>query len=125
MKILFSVSSIRILFASQHNSVVYRGPGHNPVGALSVIALLGILIVQVSTGLVADPDYFVNVGPLASMIRSETNRTATQIHNLFALVILLFVLLHVGAIAFYKCYKGENLVLPMITGWKLVKKDRA
>ena len=100
-------------------------PGHNPVGALSVFALLGILFVQVSTGLFADPDDYVNVGPLASMVSSETNRTATQIHNLFASVILLFVLLHVGTIAFYKCYKGENLVTPMITGWKLVKKNRA
>ena len=100
-------------------------PGHNPVGALSVFALLATLVVKVSTGLFADPDDYVNVGPLASMVDSETNRTATQIHNLFALVILLLVLLHVEAIAFYKFYKGENLVRSMITGWKLVKKNRA
>ncbi|MEQ9694780.1 cytochrome b/b6 domain-containing protein [Shimia sp. SDUM112013] len=100
-------------------------PGHNPIGALSVFAILAILIAQVSTGLFADPDDYINVGPLADMVSSGTNRTATRLHNQMSTVILLLVLLHVAAILFYKRFKGENLVTPMITGWKLVRKDRS
>jgi cytochrome b len=99
-------------------------PGHNPLGALSVFALLIVLILQVTTGLVSDPDDYVNVGPLADMVSSETVRSATSLHNRLAPVILILVVLHLAAIAFYKRYKGENLVLPMITGWKLVRRDR-
>ena len=39
------------------------GGGHNPLGALAAFALLGILIAQVATGLMADPDDYINVGP--------------------------------------------------------------
>lgn len=100
-------------------------PGHNPVGALSVFALLAALILQVSTGLFADPDDYINVGPLADTVSSETNRFATKIHNRISWVILALVVLHISAILFYKRYKGENLVTPMITGWKLVRRDKA
>jgi cytochrome b len=33
------------------------------------------------------------------------------------------VVLHVGAILFYLLWKKENLVKPMITGWKWVKRN--
>lgn len=99
-------------------------PGHNPIGALSVFAMLAALIVQVSTGLFADPDDYINVGPLADMVSSEANRSATKLHHQMALLIAVFVVLHVAAIAFYKRFKGENLVTPMLTGWKLVRKDK-
>lgn len=99
-------------------------PGHNPVGALSVFAILAVLIVQTGTGLFADPDDYINVGPLANTVSSEANRTATFIHNRMAFAILALVILHIAAIAFYKRYKGENLVTPMITGWKLVRREK-
>ncbi len=97
-------------------------PGHNPVGALSVIAMLLALSVQVGTGLFADPDDFINVGPLADLVSSEANRTATRIHSQMAWGILALVVLHLAAILFYRVYKHEDLVRPMITGWKLVKR---
>lgn len=98
-------------------------PGHNPVGALSVFVLLGVLIAQVTTGLFADPDDYINVGPLADMVSREGTRLATKIHNTLAPVILALVVLHLAAIAFYKKYKREDLIRPMITGWKEVRKD--
>ncbi len=97
-------------------------PGHNPVGALSVFALLGALMVQVGTGLFADPDDYVNVGPLADQISSQGRRTATWLHNRMAWAVLALVALHLSAIVFYKTYKGENLIRPMITGWKHVRQ---
>ncbi|MCW8843195.1 MAG: cytochrome b/b6 domain-containing protein [Rhodobacteraceae bacterium] len=99
-------------------------PGHNPVGALSVFAILAVLIMQVSTGLFADPDDYINVGPFADLVSSKANRTATFLHNRIALAILILVILHIAAIVFYKRFKGEDLITPMFTGWKKVRRDQ-
>ena len=40
----------------------WRGVGHNPLGALSVFALLGILALQAATGLFSNDDIAIN-GP--------------------------------------------------------------
>ncbi len=99
-------------------------PGHNPVGALSVFALLAILIFQVTTGLFSDPEDYINVGPLAGQVSSDMNRLATGWHYRGGFVILALVAGHLGAIVFYKLWKREDLIRPMITGWKAVRKDR-
>lgn len=90
--------------------------GHNPLGSLSVFALLAALIVQVGTGLISDPDDYINVGPLAKYVASGTRGWAVGMHNLMSTVILVLVLLHLAAIIFYRLWKREDLVTPMITG---------
>ncbi|HRO15700.1 MAG TPA: cytochrome b/b6 domain-containing protein [Paracoccus sp. (in: a-proteobacteria)] len=97
--------------------------GHNPMGALSVIAILGLLVVQVATGLVSDPDDFINVGPLADQVSRATRKAAVGWHHLGATLILILVLIHVGVVLWYRFWKREDLVRPMITGWKLVRKE--
>lgn len=97
-------------------------PGHSPVGALAVLAMLAVLIMQVTTGLYADPDDFINVGPLASSVGSSTARSALRWHNRGADLILILVLLHWAVIAFYWWWKREDLVKPMVDGWKLVRR---
>jgi len=91
-------------------------PGHNPLGGWSVLALLGVLAAQVATGLYLDPEDYLNVGPLAETVSTAWNRFALGWHHRLAPVILLLVLAHVGAIFFYKIWKKEDLVTPMITG---------
>lgn len=92
--------------------------GHNPLGALSVLALLGTLALQVACGLVAD-DEIANVGPLNRFVSGELASWATSWHKGpgKALLIVL-VLLHVSAIVFYRVRKGHNLTRPMLTGDK-------
>lgn len=97
-------------------------PGHSPVGALAVLAMLAVLIGQVTTGLFADPDDYINVGPLASQVSSETSRAALRWHHRGADLILILVLLHWAAVLFYRLWKREDLVRPMITGWKWVRR---
>lgn len=97
-------------------------PGHSPVGALAVVAMLAVLIMQVTTGLFADPDDYINVGPLASTVSSATSRMALRWHHRGADLILILVLLHWAVIVFYRLWKGEDLVRPMITGWKWVRR---
>lgn len=97
-------------------------PGHNPMGAFSVIAMLAVLLWQVGSGLVLDPDDFINIGPLADQVSRETSRAAVGWHDLGANLILVLVLLHVAVIAYYRVWKREDLVRPMITGWKWVRR---
>lgn len=98
-------------------------PGHNPVGALSVFALLGVLLAQVGTGLFIDADDFINTGPFASWVSYDTARQAAGLHYRLSYALLVLVVLHLGAILFYRFWKRENLVTPMITGVKEVAKD--
>lgn len=95
-------------------------PGHNPLGALSVVALLAVLFWQVGTGLISDPDDYINVGPLASEVSRATSRKAVAWHHLGGTLIAALVVLHVAVILFYRLWKREDLITPMITGWKWV-----
>ncbi|CAL92707.1 cytochrome b/b6 domain-containing protein [Azoarcus olearius] len=97
----------------------WRGVGHNPLGALSVLALLGVLAFQVGSGLVANDDIAFS-GPLAPLVSEEVGAWLTGLHRQNIWVILALVGLHVGAIVFYVRAKKDNLVKPMITGMKEV-----
>lgn len=97
--------------------------GHNPTGALSVFALLGLLAIQVGTGLVAD-DEIANQGPLNRFASADTITTATSWHKGWGQWILLtLVALHVLAIVFYLVKKHINLVQPMLHGDKTLPAD--
>jgi cytochrome b len=94
--------------------------GHNPLGALSVLALLGFALLQVAAGLMSDDEIAVS-GPLVSKVPGEWVSMATFIHTeVIKVVLIVLVALHVLAIVFYKVKKSENLVRPMILGDKEV-----
>lgn len=94
----------------------WRGLGHNPLGALSVLALLGMLAAMAGTGLFANDDIAFE-GYLMPLVGSELSGRITGIHHLLEKALMLLVLLHVGAIVFYVRVKKHNLVQPMLTGW--------
>jgi cytochrome b len=94
--------------------------GHNPLGALSVLALLGFALLQVAAGLMSDDEIAVS-GPLVSKVPGEWVSMATFVHTeVIKVVLIVLVALHVLAIVFYKVKKSENLVRPMILGDKEV-----
>ncbi len=94
----------------------WHGLGHNPLGALSVLALLGVLMLQAGTGLFANDDIAFE-GYLVPLIGSEISAQLTGIHHLLEKLLMLLVAAHVGAIVFYVRVKKHNLVKPMLTGW--------
>jgi len=96
--------------------------GHNPLGALSVIAMMLALTAQVVSGLFAEDDGLFSAGPLSSEVSSSTVRQLTDYHGIGAKVLLGLFVLHLGAIGFYLVWKKENLIKPMLTGWKLVRR---
>lgn len=98
----------------------HDGVGHNPLGALSVLAMLVFLALQVASGLMSD-DEIASAGPLTPFVSSTWVGNATYYHKDIGKFILLgLVILHLGAIAFHYFRKHENLVKPMITGDKVL-----
>ncbi len=96
----------------------WRGLGHNPLGALSVLALLAVLAFQVASGLVANDD-IAFTGPLYAAVASETSEMLTSLHRLNMWVIGALVALHLAAVAWYVRIRKEDLVKPMLTGYKV------
>lgn len=93
--------------------------GHNPMGAFSVLAMIGILAIQVATGLVAD-DEIATTGPLNRFVDTATGLAATSWHRSWGQWLIVgLVLLHVAAIVTYRL-RGTNLVAPMWSGDKLL-----
>lgn len=95
----------------------WKGLGHNPLGALSVLALLGVLALQAASGLAANDDIAFN-GPLYNLVSKELSDRLTGIHKEASDLLVILIGLHVAAIVFYVRFKKDNLVKPMITGWK-------
>ena len=91
--------------------------GHSPAGALSVWAMLLVLGVQSVIGLFAYDDIAFS-GPLAHLVSNDTVSTLTGLHKLAKPLIISLVLLHVGAIVFYRVARKRNLVGPMLLGDK-------
>ena len=92
--------------------------GHNPLGALSVMALLGLVALQVILGLFAiDEDGFEG-GPLSDGIDFDLARQIAEWHELSFRLLQGLVVLHLGAVVFYAVRRREDLVRPMITGMR-------
>ena len=98
--------------------------GHNPLGSLSVIAMLVAITAQGVTGLFIESDDFFEYGPLAGYVSEATISRLTWWHHFNADIILILVALHVAALLFYLLWKRENLIKPMLSGWKWVKRNR-
>lgn len=95
----------------------WQGPGHNPLGALSVLAMLAALAAQVATGLPGNDDIAFN-GPLYDIVSKELSDRLTSLHRLNAWLVAALVALHLGAIAYSVRVRKEDLVRPMLRGWK-------
>ncbi|SHN67684.1 Cytochrome b [Duganella sacchari] len=97
----------------------WKGQGHNPLGALSVFALLLLLAAQVGTGLFGTDEISFS-GPLASLVEEATSLRLTGWHQKLTYLLFALLAVHVLAIAVYLVLKKDNLVKPMVTGWKEV-----
>jgi cytochrome b len=97
----------------------WKGHGHNPLGALSVLALLGLLAAQAGSGLFTDDDISFT-GPLNALVEQAVASRLTGLHRQLAYVVLAVLALHIAAILVYLRVKKQNLVKPMVTGWKEV-----
>jgi cytochrome b len=102
----------------------WKGHGHNPLGAISVITLLAVLFTLVGAGLFSNDDIAFQ-GPLFPFVSKSLSDKLSAIHAWGINVLAVLVVLHVAAIVFYARVKKHNLVGPMVTGKKVVPKDQA
>ena len=93
----------------------WSGVGHNPLGALSVVALFAAVAIQVGLGLISEDEDGIYTGPLYRLVSIETSDKARDIHELWFNVILCLIVLHVAAVIVYRL-RGKHLTRPMITG---------
>src|SRR3954470_15743124 len=87
----------------------WRGVGHNPLGALSVFAMLGLLALQAGTGLFGNDD-IAFTGPLNAFVDETLGARLTGWHRLLANGLFVLLGLHVVAIAFHELVKRHRLL---------------
>jgi len=105
--------------ASAHYSI----PGHNPLGAVSVIVLLALLLTQVGLGLFAGDIDGLESGPLSAFVSFDTTRVCAELHAKVFNVLLAFICLHIVAVFFYLVFKRDNLIATMIHGRRSFPAD--
>jgi cytochrome b len=109
-------TALRAYFSSLNGP--QRSLGHNPLGSMSVIAMMSLLLLQVTTGLFSD-DEIANAGPLTVWVSESIVATATHWHKgLGKSLVLLLLATHVGAIVWYWIKKKDNLSRAMVWGDK-------
>jgi cytochrome b len=91
--------------------------GHNPLGALSVMTMLGIVLVQAVSGLFTD-DEIAFAGPLSKYMGESTVKLMNSIHANNHVLVYGIVALHLLAILYYQIIKKNNLLGPMLHGDK-------
>lgn len=115
---VFITGPATVLRYARGEGTAQQSVGHNPLGALSVLALLGFAVLQVAAGLFSD-DEIAAAGPLAKMVANSWVSLATYYHTKIGKIILIvLVQLHIAAIIFYRIRRNENLLLPMLNGDK-------
>jgi cytochrome b len=117
---LYSPASLRDYLRGSSGPSGRFDIGHSPLGALSVFALLGLLALQVATGLVAD-DEVATTGPLNRFVSSAWAGRASDWHEHWGQwMVYLAVATHVAAVLYYLRFRNQNLIRPMLDGDKEV-----
>jgi cytochrome b len=91
-------------------------PGHNPLGALSVVALLALLSTQILLGLFAVDVDGIESGPLSEFVSFDAGRSAAHWHGTLFDILLWLIALHIAAILYYGFAKKQNLAGAMLHG---------
>jgi cytochrome b len=98
-------------------------PGHNPLGAWSVVALIVLLLAQVALGLFAVDVDGIESGPLSLYVSFETGRAAAEWHEAVFNVLMSLVALHIAAIAWYRLVKKQTLLAAMFHGTRAYPQE--
>jgi cytochrome b len=102
----------------------WQGHGHNPLGALAVLAMLGLIGVQVGSGLFANDDIAFR-GPLADLIGDDLSSRLTSLHAFSQYLLIAMVVLHAAAITYYVRRRHHTLIRPMVSGYRSTSADHA
>lgn len=102
----------------------WQGVGHSPLAALSVLALLATLSFQSLTGLVANDD-IAFTGPLHELVSTRASDRLSGLHRQNAWLIGALVALHLSAVFVYTFLRKDDLIRPMIHGYRKAPNENA
>lgn len=91
--------------------------GHNPMGGWMIAFMIIVLAAQAAFGLFAD-DEIATQGPLAAKVSNAWVERMTALHSYNGWVVAAVVGVHVATIGIYRWAFREDLVRPMLTGWR-------
>jgi cytochrome b len=87
-----------------------------------VLLLFALLLAEALTGIYVANDV-ADEGPLTEIVPSVIANLITDLHTYFWDALLAATVLHVMAILVYTFVIRQDLVTPMITGWKALPLD--
>jgi cytochrome b len=93
-------------------------PGHNPLGAWSVVLLLSMIAAQAITGLFLVDNTEIYLAPYHQTVDPSTASRFATFHFTNFDVLLWAIGLHVLAVLFYVFAKRQNLIGAMLSGRK-------
>jgi cytochrome b len=99
-----------------------RQVGHNPAGGWMVLLLLFLLLGETLTGLYVAND-IADVGPFTEITPAPVANAIDALHAIFWDALLVAIALHLLTILAYAAAKRQNLLLPMITGTKVLPES--
>jgi len=91
-------------------------PGHNPLGALNVVAMLAFILAQAVTGLFAN-DEIASAGPFYGWVSHELSNRLSRFHRANDTWLLVLIGLHLAAVGWYTFVRRQRILLGMITGF--------
>jgi cytochrome b len=99
--------------------------GHNALGGWSVILMLAVLLAMPLLGLFAVDTDGVESGPLSWLVSFKLGRRAAHWHEDVFAILQALVAVHVAAIVYYAFWKKQDLVAPMVTGYRRLSREAA
>ena len=98
-------------------------PGHNPLGGWAVVALLSVLLLQAVSGLFNSDDVLYN-GPLYYAASTGFRDTMGEVHEVAFDALVVLLVLHLVAVAYYQFRRRQPLVQAMLRGRAASKEGR-
>jgi len=114
------VSGPRRIFAYLHDrrsAGKQHFDGHNPIGGVSVVVMLVLVLVQAVTGL-GNSDDILFAGPWHHTLSAPLANRLSYIHSLNFYILATIIVVHISAVAMHWLLGGDNLILPMLSGRK-------
>ncbi len=91
--------------------------GHNPLGGAMVLALFGVVLGIVASGVVLLGGV-LKTGPLAFAVPYRLGESMQEVHELLAIVLLGMIAAHIAGVVFESRRHKENLARAMVSGKK-------
>ena len=111
MQFVRGAAAVKAYFISYLQGKPQHHVGHNPAGALAILAIIGTVLVTVASGYAA----YEEIG----------GDWLSEIHEAMASLLMGIVVLHIAAVLLTSVFHKENLVRAMLTGKKLILPGEA